>query len=116
MPQVNGNTRPMGYVPPPRTRAPVEDGSIARAKMGRKSPPPQELKTDKFLRLGSARMKSTLAEIRLIGNLARRDVYDYTPEQVTAIKTALYAAVNETVDQFDQRPRGIDFKFPVIAR
>ena len=101
---MNGNTRPLGYIgkkpPPPRLST----------QLGRKSPPPAETKRDKFRRLGLARMENAIDAIRLVGNLSRRDVYEYTAEEVGALKTGLYAAVNESVSQFDTR-RKIEFAF-----
>ncbi|CAM5501519.1 hypothetical protein MAUB1S_08381 [Mycolicibacterium aubagnense] len=47
----------------------------------------------KFVKLASARVTKALKDIQLIGNLANRSNYDYTPDDVTKI----FKALNEEI-------------------
>lgn len=69
------------------------------AKTGRKTV--AETKGAKFSRLASKRVTVALAKIKLIGNLSGSG-YEYTPEQVAKIATALKDAVVSTVAKFDK--------------
>ena len=63
------------------------------------------------MRLGVSRMESAIYAIRLVGNLARKEVYDYSQEDVEAIRVALMASVVESLQQFDHTRKAIAFSF-----
>lgn len=73
-----------------------------------------ETKAAKFARLAPPRIQNALDKIALIGNLASKSGYEYTPEQVAKIKTALEGAVKAVTDRFapdakDQSGTGFSF-------
>lgn len=63
--------------------------------------PVGETKAQRFIRLGSIRMSKALSSVRVIGNLASSN-YDYTPDQVAKMQTAINNAVKETFAKFGQ--------------
>lgn len=58
-----------------------------------------ESKSDKFKRLASKRVVNAIQKIELITNLAGPG-YEYTPEEVTKILTALQASVDKVKAAF----------------
>lgn len=62
-----------------------------------------ETKGEKFTRLAILRVTNALDKIRLIGNLANQDIYDYSEEQVRQIERALIEKVNETMSKFSEK-------------
>lgn len=74
---------------------------MAKSPRKPRTPAPEgETKSQKFVRLGGARVGKALKAIRGIGNLAGRG-YEYTPAQVDKIAGALKDAVNSTMGKFD---------------
>ncbi len=55
----------------------------------------KELKEDRFCRVAEARVNKAIKMIRLIGNCSMENVYEYTPEQVSEIFSALQKELNE---------------------
>jgi ACT domain-containing protein len=77
--------------------------SGTKPKKARKPRPPidpNETKATKFSRLGNLRVNKALKMIGLIGNLAGSG-YEYTPEQVNKITTALVQKIKSTMARFD---------------
>ena len=60
----------------------------------------KETKKEKFIRLAVRRTNNALDNIRLIGNLSNKIVYDYTGEQVEKIFSALEQAIEEAKGKF----------------
>ena len=58
-----------------------------------------ESKSDKFKRLASKRVVNAIQKIELITNLAAPS-YEYTPEEVTKILTALQGSVDKVKAAF----------------
>lgn len=79
----------------------------------RRSPPivpddiftPLETKRQKFVRLSEARMTKAIASIELLGNLATYN-YDWTPEDIEAMREALKEAVERTFRRYTRHRRG----------
>jgi hypothetical protein len=61
-----------------------------------------ENKSDKFKRLASKRVVNAISKIELIANLAAPS-YEYTPEQVTKILTALQGSVDKVKAAFSKQ-------------
>ncbi|HXV18847.1 MAG TPA: hypothetical protein VD883_02085 [Candidatus Omnitrophota bacterium] len=59
----------------------------------------QESKADRFKRLSEPRVSNAVKKIKLIGNLAGSS-YEFTPEQVSNILTALKTSVEEVESKF----------------
>lgn len=61
-----------------------------------------ESKSDKFKRLASKRVVNAIQKIELITNLAAPS-YEYTPEEVTKIVTALQGSVDKVKAAFSKQ-------------
>jgi len=61
-----------------------------------------ESKSDKFKRLASKRVINAISKIELIANLAAPS-YEYTPEEVTKILTALQGSVDKVKAAFSRQ-------------
>jgi len=70
----------------------------------------EETRSDKFKRLAEKRMRVTLRQIQLIGNLSNRNNYDYSADQVKKIFAALNAEVRAAEQSFKVKLRETDFK------
>jgi len=60
----------------------------------------RETKAEVFKRLASQRTKAVLEKLRILGNCANRNLYDYTDEDVRRIFRALEAEVRRTKAKF----------------
>jgi hypothetical protein len=67
------------------------------------APATAETKADKFKRMATARVNRTCHGIRLLGNLANRSTYEYSPEQADKLLTALDKAVQDVVAAFTKQ-------------
>ncbi|WP_295818049.1 hypothetical protein [uncultured Deinococcus sp.] len=65
----------------------------------------QESKHDRFRRLAEQRVNRALKELRLIANLANRNNYDYTEEEVKILLSALEKELKATRSAFRATPR-----------
>jgi hypothetical protein len=61
----------------------------------------KESKSAKFKRLASRRVSKALQQLIYVRNLSNANQYEYTPEQVRAIHSALSAAVNKIAYAFE---------------
>lgn len=67
---------------------------------------------ERFVTLAEKRVKRTIKDIRLIGNLSNRSNYSYTDEDVRKIVNALSAELANMKKRFETRNESeqIDFK------
>lgn len=63
----------------------------------------EETKNERFVRLAEARVARALNDIRLIGNLANRGSYEYSPEQARLISAALNEGLRNMEARFDRQ-------------
>lgn len=69
-------------------------------------------KLEKFEELGEKRMNEAIKKIRLIGNLANRNNYDYTEEHVKEIITTLENELSLLKNKFkNNEDNEVSFKF-----
>lgn len=69
-------------------------------------------KLEKFEELGEKRMNEAIKKIRLIGNLANRNNYDYTDEHVKEIINTLESEIQILKNRFrKEEDKEISFKF-----
>lgn len=61
-------------------------------------------KRGKFVELAEARVNRTIKDIRLIGNLANKNAYNYAPEDVEKIFAAIQAEMEEAKARFFAEP------------
>ncbi len=60
----------------------------------------QKKKRDKFIELAESRVNKTITNLRLIGNLSRKNNYEYTDEDVKIILGALDKELKNVKDLF----------------
>ena len=60
----------------------------------------QKRKREKFIELAESRVKKTITNLRLIGNLSRKNNYEYTNEDVKKIIAALDKELKNVKDLF----------------
>ena len=60
----------------------------------------KQKKRDKFIELAESRVKKTITNLRLIGNLSRKNNYEYTNEDVKKITAALDKELKNVKDLF----------------
>tara|TARA_A100001388_G_scaffold135996_1_gene100821 strand:- start:4891 stop:5145 length:255 start_codon:yes stop_codon:yes gene_type:complete len=60
----------------------------------------QKRKREKFIELAESRVKKTITNLRLIGNLSRKNNYEYTNEDVKKITAALDKELKNVKDLF----------------
>jgi hypothetical protein len=58
-------------------------------------------KQQKFIEITEKRVTRLLNDIRLIGNLSNRNNYEYTPEDVTKIYSAIESELKTSRKRFD---------------
>lgn len=63
----------------------------------------KETKAERFRRLANARVNKLIAMLRLLGNLSNPLCYEYRPEQITQIFTALQTELNKARRRFFQK-------------
>tara|TARA_B100000963_G_scaffold354270_1_gene370467 strand:+ start:212 stop:466 length:255 start_codon:yes stop_codon:yes gene_type:complete len=60
----------------------------------------QKRKREKFIELAQSRVRKTITNLRLIGNLSRKNNYEYTNEDVKKIIAALDKELKNVKDLF----------------
>ena len=60
----------------------------------------QQRKREKFIELAESRVKKTITNLRLIGNLSRKNNYEYANEDVKKIIAALDKELKNVKDLF----------------
>ena len=60
-----------------------------------------EEKRESFISLAESRTNKAMDTIKLIGNLSNRSYYDYTPDQVNAIFSALQSELTTQKKKYD---------------
>ncbi|MBJ8107144.1 MULTISPECIES: hypothetical protein [Bacillus cereus group] len=70
-------------------------------------------KADKFKELAEKRVSDTLKKLQLIGNLANKNNYEYTDEQVKQIIDTLDSEIKSLKSKFieESKQRSTEFKF-----
>ena len=70
----------------------------------------KETRPERFKRLAEARVNKLIAMIRLLGNLSNSLIYEYRPDQVAQIFSALQTELNRARNRFYQN-RGERVRF-----
>ena len=68
--------------------------------MPRKKISPTENKREKFLRLASQRTKEVLGRLRILGNCANRQIYEYNEDDINKIFSAVKEQLRNTEAKF----------------
>lgn len=75
---------------------------VVRQRLGRKPPPPNETKRDRFRRIGERRMNAVLSQIALLGNLSSPS-YEVTREDVETMRATIMQATEAALARFTPR-------------
>jgi hypothetical protein len=75
---------------------------IVKARLGRKPPPPNETRRDRFKRIGERRMTEVLGKIALLGNLSS-PAYDVTEADIVAMRETMHHAIEAAFARFTPR-------------
>lgn len=75
----------------------------------------KESKAERFRRLANARVNKLFAMLRLLGNLSNPLCYEYRPEQVAQIFTALQAELSKARRRFFQKGSKSGKRFSLSA-
>jgi hypothetical protein len=68
-------------------------------------------KRAKFVQLANQRVNRAIDQIRLVGNLANRNAYDYTDEDYRKIMKALQKSLDRAKARFNDEAQGADQQF-----
>jgi hypothetical protein len=68
-------------------------------------PAKRRKKADAFRRLATRRTNVVLEKIRILGNCANRDLYEYTEEDVRRVFAAIHKELREAKAQFSGKPK-----------
>ncbi len=71
----------------------------------------KETKRERFIRVAESRMNKILQQIRLIGNLSNKNVYEYTDEDIEKIFAALEEEIADQKEKFQQEGKKKAFSF-----
>lgn len=69
------------------------------------------IKSENFKRLAEKRVTETVKKMRLIGNLANKNNYEYSDEQAKKIITTLESELKLLKNRFKEEEEGVDYKF-----
>ncbi|MBE2973416.1 hypothetical protein [Priestia megaterium] len=68
-------------------------------------------KSDNFKRLAEKRVTDCIKKLRLIGNLANKNNYDYTEEEVKLIISTLESEIKSLKNRFKEESESNDYIF-----
>ncbi len=71
----------------------------------------READREKFVELVEKRVRRTIKDIKLIGNLSNRSNYSYTDEDAKKIHKALQQALADMKSRFDSKGAGGESQF-----
>jgi hypothetical protein len=71
-------------------------------KVGRKPPPENETRRDRFQRIGQRRMNDVLQRIRLLGNLSSPQ-YEYNMTDISQMRATVQGALEDALARFQPR-------------
>lgn len=83
----------------PRTVAPSP-----KSRLGRKPPPPNETRHDRFIRIGTKRMKNVIRQIQLLGNLCSPN-YECEPDDLALIRDTVLGELEMALARFSPKKR-----------
>lgn len=87
-------------------------GAGPAQRLGRKPPPPNETRRDRFLRIGQRRMNNVIRQIQLLGNLSS-STYDCQQQDIDLIREVIARELEAALSRFTPRQRqgSRDFSF-----
>ncbi len=71
----------------------------------------KETKRERFIRVAESRTNKILQQIRLIGNLSNKNVYEYSDQDIEKIFAALEEEITVQKEKFQQEGKKKVFSF-----
>ena len=71
----------------------------------------KETKHERFIRLGTGRVKSILKGIRILGNCSSRSNYEYSKKEVDQMFITITTALSECAKKFHSKEEKEEFEF-----
>lgn len=71
----------------------------------------KESKRNRFIRVAESRTNKILQQIRLIGNLSNKNVYEYSDQDIEKIFAALEEEIENQKEKFQQEGKKKVFSF-----
>jgi hypothetical protein len=87
-----------------KAKSPRKARVIVKARLGRKPPPPNESKRDRFCRIGERRMNEVIGKIALLGNLSGPQ-YECTHDDLERMKSTIQIALDGAMSRFGRTVR-----------
>lgn len=85
-------------------RAPASPAQSAAKKLGRKPPPENETRHDRFMRIGTKRMNNAIRQIQLLGNLCSPN-YECDADDLSLMRDAIVHELDMALARFTPRKR-----------
>ena len=73
-------------------------------------PPTNETKSDRFKRLAEYRTNEILSKLKILGNCANRQAYDYTEDDIRKIFDSIEKTTRAVRSKFQLTPGDKEFK------
>lgn len=75
-----------------------------KAKLGRKPPPENETRHDRFMRIGTKRMQNAIRQIQLLGNLCSPN-YECDADDLSLMRDTIHHELDMALARFTPRKR-----------
>ena len=75
-----------------------------------RTPGKSETRRERFRRLAAARTSAVLKKLKVLGNCANKSAYEYSPEEVRKVFSAIESKLKETKAKFLDSSTDDDFK------
>lgn len=86
-------------------RKPRANAKTATAtKLGRKPPPPNETRHDRFVRIGTKRVQNAIRQIQLLGNLCSPN-YECDAHDLALMRDTIISELDMAIARFSPRKR-----------
>lgn len=78
--------------------------AAAKSKLGRKPPPPNESRRDRFVRIGAKRMENVIRQIQLLGNLCGAN-YECSGDDLVLMRDSIHHELEMALARFTPKKR-----------
>lgn len=85
-------------------RPTLKTAAAKRSRLGRKPPPPNESRHDRFMRIGTKRMNNAIRQIQLLGNLCSPN-YECDANDLALMRDAIVHELDMALARFTPRKR-----------
>lgn len=78
--------------------------TVTATKLGRKPPPPNETRHDRFVRIGTKRVQNAIRQIQLLGNLCSPN-YECDAHDLALMRDTIIGELDMAIARFSPRKR-----------